>query len=316
MKLPVWAALALSAAGCSLIIPLDYTGGVGGSAGTGGAGASNGGSSGVGNAAQGGTAQGAEAGVGNEGGNPQGGAGFEGGTGGATSPGGTDSGGRGGTSGGTDGGASGTGGVGGSSMGGEDAGGEAGAGPAGTSGGGVGGTGGSSGRGGTAGGGMAGTAGCSFDLTSNPMHCGSCTNACPSGNDCIDSECVASPCDKLGCGSIQMAANSGGGMRKDSVGTTNDVCVEVQSYTPNTGYAPAINCWNTDSRTAKVNEVTVTCGSDQPLTMPRRKGGYCVHFGPGQKPEAGFVLPFTPSGCCNGSGMGTCCSTNGGTGGT
>ncbi|HWP06607.1 MAG TPA: hypothetical protein VNN72_12725, partial [Polyangiaceae bacterium] len=69
-------------------------------------------------------------------------------------------------------------------------------------------------------------------------------------------------------------------------------------------------------RTAQVNEVAVTCGSDQPLTMPRRKGGYCIHFGPGQKPEAGFVLPFVPSGCCNGSGMGTCCSMNGGTGGT
>jgi hypothetical protein len=313
MKLPAWAVLALSAAGCSLIIPLDYTGGVGGSSGSGATHAGNGGNAGAGNAPQGGTSQGAEAGVGDEGGNPQGGGGPEAGSGGSSSPGGTDTGGHGGTTGGTDGGTSGTsGGLGGSSMGGEEMGGEAGTGAAGTSGGGVGGSGGAvGGRGGRGGmSGMSGTAGCSFDITSNPMHCGSCTKACPSGDECIDSKCVSSPCDQLGCTSVQMPINNGDGPRKENLGT-GDVCVEVLSYTPNPGYLPGISCWNFgNGRVTEVNDVAIVCGQgDKELPMPKRKGGYCFHAGPGESASAGFVMPYAPSPLC-------CTAPNGGTGGT
>jgi hypothetical protein len=200
------------------------------------------------------------------------------------------------------------GGVSGSSTGGEDPGGAppeggtGGGGMGGTAGGGMGGTAGG-GTGGTAGGGMGGTAGCSWDLTSNPQHCGSCTNACPFGNECIDSVCVSSPCDELGCGSIQQAVNQNGGMRLDGVGTTADVCVEVPSYTPTAGHLPAINCWNASGRTTEVNEVEYECDQgDQSMPMPKRKGGYCVHFRTGESASAGFVMPFAASGCCSAAG--------------
>jgi len=333
MRLPVWAVLAASAAGCSVIIPLDYTGGQGAASGTGAAGTGQGGSNG-GSPPRGGTSNGAEPGAG-EGGNGDAGSVSVGGSSGSSGRGGSDRGGQGGTAMG----GSSMGGVGGSSMGGEDnggvppeggagsgtagggmggaagggmggtagggKGGTAGGGKGGTAGGGKGGTAGGGkggtaggGKGGTAGGGMGGSAGCSFDLTSNPEHCGSCTNACPPNDDCIDSKCVSSPCDELGCGSIQMATNNGDGPRKDSVGTTNDVCVEVLNYTPDPGYQPAINCWNVTTRTIEVNEVAITCGGDKPLTMPKRKDGYCFHAFPGDTNNAGFLMPRAPSGCC------------------
>ena len=130
-------------------------------------------------------------------------------------------------------------------------------------------------------------------------------NACPVGNECIDSKCVSSPCDELGCGSVQQAVNNGDGPRKDSVGTTNDVCVEVVNYTPDAGNLPAINCWNVTTRIIEVNKVAITCGGDKALSMPKRKGGYCFHALPGETNNAGFVMPQVNNGCCKTPTAGT-----------
>jgi len=321
MRLPVWAVFGAAAAGCSLIIPLDYVGGGAGNGGSGGTGAGHGGTMG-GSTTQGGSSNGAEAGAG-EGGFGEVGGGLVGGDSGSSGRGGSTQGGGG--QGGSMGGVSGSemggtsmGAIGGSSPGGEaGAGAEGGtsnggvsgsnAGSSGTAGAGRGGRGGASGggQGGTAGAGMAGMGGCSFDLTSNPQHCGSCTNACAVGDECIDSKCVSSPCDELGCGSIQMADYPPEGPRKNSVSTTNDVCVEVPTYAPGPGKLPAINCWNTNGRKVEVNQVVVTCNGDQLMPMPKRKGGYCFHAFSGGAVDTGFVMPYSASGCCNAPTAGT-----------
>jgi hypothetical protein len=303
--------------GCSLIVPLDYTGGTepshdhGGQGGT--APFETGGFSGGGVGGTIGDGGMSEGGQGDA--TAEGGAGDVGGASGGTEPstGGNTSAGKGGTSGGTGAmggtaGAGGTGNVSGGGAGGSDASG-------GMDNGGLGGAtvGGMSGQGGTSGGGLGGMGGMSgsstagnancldADLNTDPANCGSCGNACGSNQDCADGTCISSPCDGI-CPTWLMpdADMSSGGPKKTSLGTTADVCVEVESYDPSPGYLPAFNCWNTNlPRVMQVNGVTMTCNSaNHPLNVPKRKGGYCVHATAGDYSWAGFVMPYTASDCC------------------
>jgi hypothetical protein len=325
-------AVAVAAIGCSLLVNTDFTGG-----GTGASGAHQGGNSGStvfesggtlfgsgGTLGESGTSDGGQAaassegGVGNEGTvvggaagtGPSGGLGALGGTGGADNTGGTDqsAGGEAATGTGGDESTGGTsGGIGGSSgsgAGGTDMGGLGGL--AGTSAGGRGGRGGrgaggrGGGMGGMSGSGVAGNANCpGADLTTDPSNCGSCGNVCTSSQECDDSLCISSPCDGI-CATWLTPDDNGDGPRKDPLNTTDDVCVEVDDYEPSPGYLPAFNCWNVAApRTMQVNGATMTCDStSRVLTVPKRKGGYCVHTTAGDYAWAGFVMPYAAGACC------------------
>jgi hypothetical protein len=306
-------AIALTAVGCSALVNTDFSGGTepsaankGGQSGdtvveTGGSLPGFGGTLGEGGANDGGTANTT----------PEGGAGTEpspGGSGGLGGTGVSGSGGAGGDAGEAEGGSGAGEGVGGSSGG---LGGSAGTnamGGAGTS---AGGMGGGAGAGGTmAGAGMAGNAGttagmsgaggkaCDADLTSDPMHCGTCSTVCDANAECIDSACVSSPCDGI-CPTWTLATETSGGPKVDGFNSTADLCVEIAAYAPSPGYLPAYNCWNTQSRTLDANGVHLTCDMhNHKLTAATRKGGYCIHATAGDFSYAGFVLPYVASDCC------------------
>jgi hypothetical protein len=305
--------LALGAISCSLLVPLDYTGGEGlpsNRAGRGGDGA-------AGSAAfpgEGGASN--EGGTGDTGGAPEGGTGAEpGGTGGV---GGSESGGKGGTggeSGGAEGGTGGTagldgaggamGGVSGTAGSGGDAatGGQGGTG--GMSGGGVGGGGGRSvgGRGGTGGmggktagaaGSSAGMGGCAgAPLMTDEMHCGNCTTVCPMGEECLGGVCVSSPCEGLCPSWTVLSLVESDGFRKDNVGF-EAACFEVTGYNP-TPNPPRAICWEfINGRTFKVNDQSISCPVADPgmtLTTEERAGGYCLQVGAGEHDYAGVRLP-------------------------
>ena len=318
-------AVAAVATSCSLLIPLDYTGG------TEPARASRGGQSGTGGLETGGLAgEGlggtlGEAGM-NEGGQagaiPEGGVGNEAATGGTTggtlpSTGGDTSAGTGGSATGGDTGLGGTGDVGGGATGGTDAtGGMESGGGGGTPNGGMSGGGGNGGRagrpaggrggmggmlGGMSGSGVAGNGDCGgADLRTDPLNCGSCGNACGAGQECAGGLCISSPCEGI-CATWMPAEQNSmhDGPRKDDFGTVGDVCVQVDSYDPSPGYLPAFNCWNTLTRSVQLNGVTMTCGQgSKAFNVPKRAGGYCVHATPGTQSYAGFLMPYAPSDCC------------------
>ena len=284
------ALLALSAIGCSLIIPLDYTGG------TPGAGAGNAGFAGFLPPETGGSAgQGGAGGTGEAGGS-----GGQGGRGGSSGKGGTTAGsgdeGPGGEAGtGAHGGSTGEGGT--TALGGE-------AGDTGTAGaeggmagaeGGVGGTtAGIGGRGGM--GGMGGMGACpGVDLATDPEHCGSCEHACMAGSDCIDSVCIDSPCQGLCAPAVEVPLKNttGDGYYEENIGT-GPTCHQVSAYDP-APKLPSIISWEFETaRTLQVNGVLVTKKAEPgaPLSMPRRAGGYCVQASAGMNSFAGYKLPL------------------------
>jgi hypothetical protein len=318
-------AAAAAAVGCSLLVPLDYTGGTpptrpsrGGQGGTGAT--ETGGFAGEG---VGGTL--GDAGTGDSGGpgEPEGGAGnasevggtggMEYGTGGDTTAGTAGSAGSSAT-----GGMGGTGNIGGSPSAGTDAtggmdtggfGGIVSAGMGGTGGmtggrggrfgGGRGGMGMGGMQGGMSGSGVAGNADCpGVDVSTDHDNCGMCGHACGADQDCADGVCISSPCDGV-CATWIMADSTSDGMRKTNLGTTKDTCVQVNSYEPQAGYLPAFNCWGTSARTMSVNGTVMTCDSaSRALNVEKRKGGYCVHATMGADDWAGFVFPYTDN-CCH-----------------
>jgi hypothetical protein len=260
-------AVVAAVVGCSLLTPLDYVGGV-----TGPAGGSPTGSSGTGGTLGGGGGSGAESGAGA----------FAGGGGGTE--------------------AGGTPGVGGSSAEGGSAGegGEAGEVSAGTAGiGGVsgvggadGGTGGSSGSGGAAAGGMGGVGGCpGVNLDEDPENCGTCGNVCDAAEQCLQGDCVGSPCDGL-CPTFVTVLEGGDGFRMDDIGTAEQ-CFEVIGYVRN-GSEPALVCWNFQTgRTLEVNGAAIACLVEPGAEVGTpRAGGYCVKAGAGDFAYAGFKFPL------------------------
>jgi hypothetical protein len=158
------------------------------------------------------------------------------------------------------------------------------------------------GMGGTSGGGMSGggmgQAGCSFDLDTNPMHCGSCTNACGEGVACEGGKCITSPCVGICEPATQVPLKQGDGYRVEPMPMAGG-CYEVASYTPQSG-GPALVCWNDwTGRTLELNGDTFPCqnGSGAPLTAPRA-GGYCVKVGTTTNTCTtcyGFVFPLSSS---------------------
>jgi hypothetical protein len=284
--------LLLGVAGCSLLIPLDYTGGVVGAGaggtgtagsfpiagtvgqdgGVGGTGAGRGGSAGqagtsggvagTGPGATGGTGEGGsgDAGTGDAGGAPNGGAGAEAGAGeGGEPPAGS---------------------AGSAGM----QGGTAGGGMGGVAGGGMGGRGGTAG----AGGGCAGAR-----PNADPLSCGPCGLVCAEGEDCFQGQCIASPCDKLCTGmttSVTLPPNQG--YKQNNVGI-DSLCFEVTGYDPASGN-PSFVCWNMQGRTIELNGANRTSTCDrggQPITTVLRKGGYCVSLTAGTNTSAGFEFP-------------------------
>jgi hypothetical protein len=269
--------LLLGAAGCSLLIPLDYTGGTaaGGAAGKGtagtvgiagtlaqdggvggmtagkggGAGQAGAGGAAGGQGATGGTGEGgsSDAGGGDAGGAPNGGVGAEAGAG----EGGETPGGSGGTAGGTAG--DGMGGLGGRGFGGRG------------------------GRGGRAGAAGAGGGCAGANLNSDPLSCGPCGLVCESGDECFQGQCVASPCDKLCTGMTRVTLAPGEGYKRDNLGE-EAVCLEVLGYDPSP-QAPSFVCWQLNNgRYVQLNGATRLCdGVGHPITGPLRKGGYCVY---------------------------------------
>jgi hypothetical protein len=287
--------LGLPAVGCSLIIPLDYTGGIAG-AGAGqtgfagtlpvslGGSSNQGGASGRsgqgGSGGQGGSVAGG--GFGGTSGSGNGGPGGEEGmaaNGGAAGAGGDDAG-AGGESGeaGADG-ASGHAGMGGT------------AGFAGTSAGGnaMGGA-----SAGISGGGSSGGGGCAgADLTTDEEHCGSCSNVCLPDAQCIAGVCINTPCEGLCAPAVEMPLVPNDGYREDDIGSAA-TCHQVSAYNPAPNL-PSIIAWNfVDTRTLKVNGVAVAHEVEPgaPLGMPRRAGGYCIQAGAGDYDWAGYKLPL------------------------
>jgi hypothetical protein len=128
----------------------------------------------------------------------------------------------------------------------------------------------------------------------NEMHCGSCTNACLTGEECLGGICVTTPCEGLCAPATAVSVFGSEGYKVESFGTTAERCYEVQSYVPTEG-APSIVCWNfTSTKILTVNGVATICddGAGVELTMATRAGGYCVQASMGDHPFAGFVLPF------------------------
>jgi hypothetical protein len=295
----------LGVIGCSLLVPLDYTGGVAGPIGSKGG---SGGDGAAGSAAfpgEGGSLS--EGGTsGDAGGEPQAGsdAGGNGGVGGPVTGGVSGIGGSGGDAG--EAGAGGTDGVGGANggmgatgggSGGEGAtggqGGSSGAGNGGTAGGALGGKSGTGGKAAGAGG-TAGNDGCSAaDLMTSEMHCGACMNACRVGEECHGGVCVSSPCDGLCDTWSSLTPSPGDGYRRDNIGT-GDSCFEVDSYVPVSG-APTIVCWNfAEGRSLAINGILTPCvsGAGHELTMMPRAGGFCAQVAAGDHSSAGFVFPL------------------------
>jgi hypothetical protein len=303
--------LGLGAIGCSLLVPLDYTGGIEESpnnkAGRGGDGAAgsaafsgDGGSmseggTGDGGAPEGGADSGATGGVGGATGGvgAMGGTGGDGGDGGQAGDGGMDG------SGGANGGMSGTGGA----SGGEGAtAGQGGGGLGGVSGGGQGGSGGrTGGTGGTSGsggrsagtGGTAGNDACpGADFMTDEMHCGNCTTECPTGVECLGGVCVSSPCEGLCATWTGLPLAPGDGYRKENVGN-GESCFEVTGYNPAPAM-PKVTCWELiDGRTFEINGQSISCPQVDPgasITAPQRGGGYCVHVGAGEEEFGGFRI--------------------------
>lgn len=269
------ALLGLPAVGCSLIIPLDYTGG------TLAAGAGNAGFAGYVPPAVGGTS-----GQGGSGGSGlSGGSGGQGGQGGSVAGG--ASGGKAGTGDEGPGGEAGTGATGGSQGGAAPMGGEGGdAGMAGAEGGMAGAEGGMGGSG--------GTGACpGVDLETDPAHCGSCTHACLPKADCIGGMCINSPCQGLCTPAVEVPLTGGDGYRVDDIGSAA-TCHQVAAYDPAPNL-PSIIAWNFDTgRTLKVNGVAVVVMTEPgaPLDMPTRAGGYCIQASAGNFDWAGYKLPL------------------------
>ncbi len=303
--------LALGAISCSLLVPLDYTGGVEGSpsnkAGRGGDGAAgsaafsgDGGSmseggTGDGGAPEGGTDSGATGGVG---GPATGGVGAMGGTGGDGGEAGEA--GDGGT-GGANGGMSGTGGASGGegATAGQGGGGLGGAGGGGAGAGGNGGR--AGGRGGTSGmggrsagaGGTAGNDECpGADLQTDEMHCGNCTTVCPTGEECLGGVCVSSPCEGLCATWTGLPWSPGDGYRKENVGNGAS-CYEITGYNP-APVMPKVTCWELiDGRIFEINGQSISCPQLDPgadISAPQRGDGYCVRVGAGEEEFGGFRI--------------------------
>ena len=285
--------LLLGVAGCSLLIPLDYTGGVvgagaggqgtagtvpiagtvgqdggvggtaagrGGRSGQGGT-SGSGGVAGTGPGATGGTGQGGsgDAGSGDAGGAPNGGVGAEAGAGEGGEP------------------------AGGSAGSAGTLGGAAGGGMGGSSGGGMGGRGGASG----AGGGCAGAR-----PNSDPLSCGPCGLVCAEGDECIRGQCVASPCDKLCTDITSVTLTAGQNYKRENL-TLEPVCLEVIGYDASP-QDPSFVCWNMNGRSTLLNGTKWNCnGSGQTIMEPLRKGGYCVNVTAGTVANQfpGFEFP-------------------------
>ncbi len=322
-------ALALTAAaalaGCSLIVPLDYTGGTepshDGHGGQGGTapfetgGFANGGLGGT--LGEGGMSEGGQGNATAEGGAD----GDVGGASGGTEPstGGDTSAGKGGTTGGSgamggtgamggSGAMSGTGAVSGGGTGGSDAsGGMNSGGVAGTTIGGMSGQGGSAagglggiaGMGGMSGTGTAGNAGCpGADPSTDPSNCGSCGHACGDGVVCEGGLCITSPCVGLTCANPPMPMPSADGERYKVLAMgTGDLCYEVLHYAEDVApQKPSVVTWNFGSpRSLQVNGVDVPLVTDPGASLamiPERGGGYCVHATAGNYSDAGIKLPL------------------------
>jgi hypothetical protein len=312
---------ALAAVGCSLLVPLDYTGG------TEPARASRGGQSGTGAGATGGVAgdglggtlsEGGANTAGDDNGPTEGGSPGDvgGASGGTTEPGtgGDTVGGMSGTSGNSTSGGAGVGGgptAGTDATGGMDTGGFGGslatggiggmsAGMGGVGGGGRGGRAGRGGMGGMSGtGAVAGNADCpDADLSTDPANCGSCGHACADGIVCEGGLCITSPCVGMGCVNPPMACP----MAMDGYRVTNmsgaDNCWEALGYLEAAAPGkPSIVSWNfSATRKLEVNGVSMGTNNNDPgweLTMPVRGGGYCVHATPGKDTDyAGLKMPI------------------------
>lgn len=134
---------------------------------------------------------------------------------------------------------------------------------------------------------------CDADLTSDPMHCGSCDNACADGIACENGVCVTSPCAGL-CPAATTIPKVGDGYREDNIPDT-DVCFETDMYSVTAPALPSLICWNFMDRVLQVNGVTLQCKTEPGIALPpTRAAGYCVHAtvsNSGDKSD-GFKFPI------------------------
>ena len=101
--------------------------------------------------------------------------------------------------------------------------------------------------------------------------------------------CRSSPCDGF-CDDPDSVAQGEDGFRAESFGTDAQ-CFEVMGYVP-TETSPRIVCWESGSRTLRVNGETVPCLTDEGYPLePHPQGAYCVQVSAGDPPHAGFLLP-------------------------
>ncbi len=136
----------------------------------------------------------------------------------------------------------------------------------------------------------------SSNLKTDPEHCGSCTNACDTGIDCMDGVCVTAPCVGITCSTVKtLTFASGDGYRADDIGVDDRLLRKHTAYpqavAPKT---PAIISWEFVSpRKLEVNGVQVLSNeaNGSALGMPLRAGGYCIHVSAGDHDYAGLKLP-------------------------
>jgi hypothetical protein len=148
------------------------------------------------------------------------------------------------------------------------------------------------GRGGAAGGGTAGGAGCPGKvLDEDPENCGACANVCGAAEECVQGDCVGSPCDGL-CATFVTIPQGGDGFRMDDIGTVEQ-CFEVVGYVRN-GSEPTLVCWNfVEPRTLEVNGTAIGCEIEPGAGVgDPRAGGYCLKVGAGDHSYAGFKFPL------------------------
>jgi hypothetical protein len=140
--------------------------------------------------------------------------------------------------------------------------------------------------------GSAGSATCTANLGSDPAHCGACDNACKSDQICMDGLCKSAPCEGL-CANPETVIESSEGFRADQL-KQDEHCLAIAPYLP-TQTEARIVCWNFDAkRTLRVNGEAVPCrsGDGYKLLTPQRDGWYCVQVGAGAYDYAGILLPL------------------------
>ncbi|MBN2196496.1 MAG: hypothetical protein JW751_27035 [Polyangiaceae bacterium] len=142
----------------------------------------------------------------------------------------------------------------------------------------------------SAGKGGAESGGCG-NVENDPRHCGDCWTVCPTGAECIEGLCVASPCDGLCQPTSPVNLEPGEGYKQSNIGE-GAICDEVRGYDPSPK-DPSLVCWQLDaSRTLKLNGVSWQCdGVGHYFDLPSRAGGFCVHVDAGPGLYAGFEFP-------------------------